>query len=141
MKHTKWAALALVAATSMTAGCATICKTDSRVVETNPIYFDTGSAVIKAKEQSELNGNVATLKAHPGWNVVLEGSADARGSAARNSTLGKERADAVRGALEKAGIHKDRIRTTTIGDRRADAACKHDSCWQADRRVTLKIVD
>ena len=141
MKVIQWAAL--LAAASLTTGCATICKTDgySRVVSNKSVYFNVNSAAIRTEEKADLRRNIASLKAHPNQNVVLEGKADERGGKEHNYKLGLQRAEAVRSALVGAGISPSRIKIVSDGDSEAKPDCRDEGCWHTDRRVDFSIVE
>jgi len=61
---------------------------------------------VPAKNVSEL---VAYLKANPSSMAVVSGFHDPTGDAAKNAELAKNRAEAVRNALEGAGVDASRI--------------------------------
>jgi outer membrane protein OmpA-like peptidoglycan-associated protein len=90
------------------------------------LYFDVGSANLPADSTGGLEPVIAYLKANPSRVAVLSGYHDASGDAATNEALAKERAEAVRNALEGAGIEPARIDlqkpVVTTGDATADDA-------------------
>jgi cytochrome c oxidase subunit II len=73
------------------------------------VFFASGQSGLDAKAKKTLEQAVELLKAAPNAKVALSGFVDASGSAARNADLAKERAVAVRDALQTAGIAADRI--------------------------------
>lgn len=142
MNKAKWGVLMMVAATSLTAGCATICRTDGgHVVSNKSIYFDVNSAAIRSAEREDIRTNVANLKANPHWQVVLEGNADPRGTDGYNYKLGMKRSQAVYNALVNAGVSKSRIRLVSNGKRNDGSNCDSESCWREDRRVDMVVLD
>lgn len=76
---------------------------------TERIYFDTGSAALPADSMEVLNRVAELARAQAGVNVVISGFHDATGNAASNEELSKERALAVRHALEANGVAPDRL--------------------------------
>jgi hypothetical protein len=72
------------------------------------INFDTDKAVIKPESFSIIEQMVAMLKANPRLAVSIERHTDTTGTAARNKTLSRGRADAVVAALVGKGIEPKR---------------------------------
>lgn len=72
------------------------------------VYFEPGSAALPP-EASELLVRVAEAARASGQAVVISGYHDASGDPARNEELAKERALAVRHALEANGVAPDRL--------------------------------
>jgi outer membrane protein OmpA-like peptidoglycan-associated protein len=75
------------------------------VVQTDfKLYFQTGSATLPPDAQRALGPAADVARARPGTAVVVSGFHDASGDAAANAELAKERALAVRHALEANGV-------------------------------------
>jgi cytochrome c5 len=72
------------------------------------VFFEVGKFVIPADSLKAIAAAADSLKAGTG-KVDITGYTDKSGNAAQNAELAKERAKAVREALEKAGIARDRI--------------------------------
>ncbi len=88
------------------------------------LYFNVGSAQLPA-DASEILGRISDQARNlSGVSVVISGFHDASGSAAKNAELAKQRALAVRHALEANGVSPDRLvmskpeMTTGKGDAR-----------------------
>jgi K(+)-stimulated pyrophosphate-energized sodium pump len=73
------------------------------------VYFGLDKSDLPADVQATLADVVAYLKAHANGKASVSGFHDPTGSQARNEELARDRAVAVRGALEQAGIPQDRI--------------------------------
>jgi outer membrane protein OmpA-like peptidoglycan-associated protein len=73
------------------------------------VYFDSGKAGLTADAQKTIVAAVSAMKSNTTAAVDITGYTDKKGSAERNAELAKERAKAVRAALETAGIAKERI--------------------------------
>ena len=109
-----------------------VTKQDAKTPNT-AVYFAAGKSKLSLDGSRRLAKIVAYLKANPDAKVVVSGFHDRSGSRARNITLAKDRAEAVKRALEKAGIAAARItsekpRDTTGTGRSKDA-----------RRVEIKV--
>lgn len=73
------------------------------------VYFALDKFDLPADTGGTLAEVIAYLKAHPGARALVSGFHDPRGNVAANQELALNRARAVRGALEAAGIAVDRI--------------------------------
>ena len=75
----------------------------------NPIYFDYGSAAIRADAEYELEHIVSVMNTHPTMVICIESHTDNRSSVLFNQRLSQQRADATRSYLLSRGITPDRI--------------------------------
>ena len=73
------------------------------------IYFAVGKKELPAEAKESIAAALAFLKAKDAAKVDITGFTDKTGDQAANLELAKERAKAVRAALETAGINRDRI--------------------------------
>jgi K(+)-stimulated pyrophosphate-energized sodium pump len=73
------------------------------------VYFDVNSFDVNAESTAKLGKIIDYLKANSGAMAVLSGFHDPTGNKASNEELALNRARAVRAALEKAGIPKERV--------------------------------
>jgi outer membrane protein OmpA-like peptidoglycan-associated protein len=103
------------------------------------LHFDTAKSDIRAADRDELNALSAAMKQYPNARVQIVGYADARGAAAANATLGKERAESVKAALVTDGITADRIDTASGGEN-DPVDSNATSTGQAENRRTELIV-
>ncbi|MFF7710117.1 OmpA family protein [Pseudomonas sp. NPDC007930] len=65
--------------------------------------FKPGSAEFSHQAPAQLIATLGQIKAHPGWQVVLEGHSDASGDALQNQQLSLARAHAVQAWLQRMG--------------------------------------
>lgn len=88
------------------------------------LYFAVGQAALADDAPAAIAAIKAAADAAPGRQLVLSGFHDATGDPAKNAELAKERAKAVRAALQAAGVDAARIAlrkpesTTGSGDDR-----------------------
>jgi peptidoglycan-associated lipoprotein len=114
-----------------------------RIPELRDIYFDFGSAAIRAGDKKILEANAAWLHAHPGHLVLIEGHCDNRGATSRrtefNMDLGERRAQAAMDYLIGEGVHPSRITILSYGEERP--LCTEDSerCWSQNRRSRFLV--
>ncbi len=73
------------------------------------IYFAVGKKDLPAEAKESISAALAFLKGKDAAKVDITGFTDKTGDPAANLELAKERAKAVRAALEAAGVSKDRI--------------------------------
>jgi outer membrane protein OmpA-like peptidoglycan-associated protein len=76
--------------------------------------FGSGSASLTAQAQASLRTLAASLSG--GGAIRIEGHTDSQGAEAANQALSKRRADAVRRALEDAGVAAGRLSATGKGE-------------------------
>lgn len=88
--------------------------TDGKFV-THGITFDVGKASIKPESMGVLNDVTKFLKSDVATKFEIDGHTDSDGSAASNTTLSQQRADAVKTQLVAMGIEASRLTTKGFG--------------------------
>ena len=73
------------------------------------VYFELASDALPADAQAELGRIADAARADPGKVVLISGFHDESGDAAKNAELAKNRAFAVRHALEADGVPRERL--------------------------------
>jgi outer membrane protein OmpA-like peptidoglycan-associated protein len=86
---------------------------------TDVVTFAASSTVLLDAAQDQIDRAAAWLKAHPGYNIVLEGHTDEAGTPSYNRTLALGRAESVGTRLEQRGIGRDRIVLVAWGEEQA----------------------
>jgi outer membrane protein OmpA-like peptidoglycan-associated protein len=104
------------------------------------ILFDFDKANIRQSETSKIEGILTWAKANPGFEFVLNGNTDPRGTKGYNKKLSDRRAIAVREAMVKGGVESGRIRYFALGDEAPVCNEKTETCYQEDRRVDVLTV-
>jgi peptidoglycan-associated lipoprotein len=104
-------------------------------------YFPFDSTRLERQDIVPLNAisvcfTTGGLKGH---SVKLVGHADPRGATEYNMTLGQSRADGVETYLEKKGLAKAKVETTSRGA--MDATGTDEVGWAHDRRVDLMLAN
>jgi peptidoglycan-associated lipoprotein len=108
---------------------------DTVALQTETVYFDFDSSVIKSSEMPKVSAVADYLKANPGKAVRVEGNCDERGTEEYNRALGERRALAVREELVRLGIDPARVDTKTWGkDNPANDPGHDESAWRKNRR-------
>lgn len=104
------------------------------------VYFDTDKSELRDSETAVLTANVAWLKAHAQFNVLLEGNCDERNTEEYNLALGQQRADRVKEFLGSHGIFVSRVRTLSYGEDRPADPGHDEAAFQKNRRVDFKLI-
>lgn len=86
-----------------------------------------------------LKQNSLAIKKNGGWDVLIEGHCDERGSTEYNLALAQSRAKAVRDYYVLLGIAGSRIATIAYGEERPVCSQATEDCWSKNRRAENKI--
>jgi peptidoglycan-associated lipoprotein len=108
--------------------------------ELQTVYFDFDSYRITATGRDAVDANVSWLKSNPNATVQIEGHCDERGTTEYNLALGDRRANAVRDAMTKAGISRNRLSTISYGEERPSDPGHDESAWAKNRRGQFVIL-
>ncbi|ANF50189.1 hypothetical protein A0O34_06535 [Chryseobacterium glaciei] len=109
--------------------------------EVKNVYFDFNKATIKAESTTALDRAAQIIK-KDGGNYLLEGQTDAKGAAAYNLKLSRERAAAVVAALDARGVDANSLKSVGVGATKATVdAKKSDAERQIDRKVVVTAVE
>jgi len=105
----------------------------------NDILFDFDKSDIRSNETSKVADIATYLQKNPTTMVGIDGYADPRGTEQYNQALSERRVNAIRDALTKAGVGRDKIQTGAFGEMRLKCQEATEACWQSDRRVEVLI--
>lgn len=105
------------------------------------IYFDFGSARLRAESGPELDAIAAYAKANPHQKLMIEGHTDSVGSDTANLALSAARASAVKAALVGRGIDDGALGTAGFGEEKPVATNETALGRAANRRVSLRIME
>lgn len=101
------------------------------------VYFDYDNHDIKPEYATLLELHGKFLAARQGIKVMVQGSADERGSHEYNLALGQKRAEAVRRALVLHGVRDGQIETISFGEEKPRALGHDESAWSQNRRADI----
>ena len=114
-----------------------------RIPALRDIYFDFGTAALRASDVKILEANAAWLRAHPDQLVLIEGHCDSRGAGSRknefNMNLGERRAQAAMDYLIGEGVHPSRITILSYGEERPQCTEESERCWSQNRRSRFLV--
>jgi len=111
----------------------------SHPLQSQPIYFDYDSALIKDSEMSKIQAAAKYLIENSALKCQLEGNCDERGSAEYNMSLGERRAQAVRANLIRFGLDSSKLYTKSYGEEKPVDAGHDESAWRKNRRVEFAL--
>lgn len=103
------------------------------------IFFAVDESAVGPEASAVLDGQARWLLDNPGYNALIEGHADERGTREYNLALGARRASAARDYLVSLGVPDHRLQTVTFGKERPAAVCSAESCWSQNRRAVTVI--
>jgi peptidoglycan-associated lipoprotein len=98
------------------------------------VFFDYDMSEIRADARGPLQASADWMKKWTGIQIVLEGHADARGSAEYNLALGSRRANNVKDYLVSLGVPATRVTVVSKGKESPFCTEESEACWQQNRR-------
>ena len=114
---------------------------DRSAFAADTVYFDYDLASVKAAEASKVARVLEALKARgTGYDLLIEGHADERGTEEYNRALGERRALAIRELLVKSGLEGTQVFTRTFGKDQPAVAAHDASAWSKNRRGEFVLV-
>ncbi len=101
------------------------------------VYFDYDNYDVKADYAKLLEHHGKFLAGRQRIKIVVQGSADERGSHEYNLALGQQRAEAVRRVLVLHGVKDGQIETVSFGEEKPRALGHNEEAWSQNRRADL----
>lgn len=108
---------------------------------TNDIQFEYDKAILKPSSQKIIDQVATMLKAHPDIQLSIEGHTDSDGTETYNQELSQKRATAVKAALVKKGIAKERLRSKGMGESKPVANNATEEGKAKNRRVEFVLIN
>jgi peptidoglycan-associated lipoprotein len=103
------------------------------------VYFEFDKADLVEEARARLSRNADWLKAHPEFEVTIEGHCDERGTNEYNLALGERRAAAAKDYLGSLGVAGSRLRTLSYGEERPQCMDHGEPCWSRNRRAHFLV--
>ncbi|MFK7968229.1 MAG: peptidoglycan-associated lipoprotein Pal [Rickettsiaceae bacterium] len=126
------------------AGCSSSMKKHERVTNCqvmefekeigNKVLFAYNTSSLSQEAQQSLMRQAQWLKAHPTFNITVEGHCDERGTREYNIALGERRAHAIKSFLMHNAVESDRIETISYGKERPAVIGDNEAAWSKNRR-------
>jgi len=98
------------------------------------IYFEFDQYDLTATARETLKQHADWLLANPGFDLLVEGHCDERGTAEYNLALGERRANAARDYLASLGVDAGRITTISYGEELPLDPSHNEAAWAKNRR-------
>jgi peptidoglycan-associated lipoprotein len=111
----------------------------SPVAELPDVHFDFDKYDIRADAATVLRAGAQWLKAHPSYQLLIEGHADERGTNEYNLALGDKRAKSSMNYLVSHGVPASRITVLSYGEERGVCSEKSEGCWSKNRRAHFAV--
>lgn len=111
-----------------------------QTIRLNNIFFETGSATLKAESFPELNNLVKLLNENPKINIVIEGHTDNVGTDEANQILSENRAKAVHDYLLSQGVGAERLSYSGFGESKPVDDNSTEEGRMKNRRVEFRIL-
>ena len=104
------------------------------------VYFETDKHNINSASAFTLESQANWLNSTPGFQIIVEGHCDERGTREYNLALGERRANAARDYLMTYGISGKRISVISYGKEKPVNPASTPLAWSQNRRsVTVKV--
>ena len=105
------------------------------------LLFDYDRYNIRQDARPALNAAAAYLIKNREVKIVIEGHSDERGTNEYNLALGEKRAETTKNYLRSLGLTPSRVHTVTYGEEKPLCTNSVESCWQRNRRSSIKLSD
>ena len=103
------------------------------------VYFETDKHNISSNSAFTLESQANWLKSTPGFQLLIEGHCDERGTREYNLALGERRGNAVKEFLASLGVDPGRLTVISYGKERPAAEGSTSEAWSENRRAVLVV--
>ncbi|GLQ20193.1 peptidoglycan-associated lipoprotein Pal [Algimonas porphyrae] len=97
------------------------------------VYFGYDQFTLTPEARAKLRQQAQWLTAYRGYDAVIEGHADERGTRQYNIALGARRANSVKAFLVSQGVDPSRLTTVSYGKERPIDARSNEEGWARNR--------
>ena len=101
------------------------------------VYFETNKHNISSAAAFTLESQANWIKSTPGFQLIVEGHCDERGTREYNLALGQRRAETVSDYFVLNGISKNRITVKSFGEERPAVIGQDEMSYAKNRRVEI----
>jgi peptidoglycan-associated lipoprotein len=112
-------------------------KDPNNILSKRTVFFDFDKDEVKAEFRPLVEAHAKYLVQHPEARLVLQGSADDRGSREYNLALGQRRAVAVKKVMNVLGASDKQIETVSYGEEKGRCSEQNEACWSQNRRTDI----
>ena len=103
------------------------------------VYCETDKHNISSSSAFTLESQANWLKSTPGFQLLIEGHCDERGTREYNLALGERRGNAVKEFLASLGVDPGRLTVISYGKERPAAEGSTSEAWSENRRAVLVV--
>ena len=103
------------------------------------VYFETDKHNISSASAYVLESQANWLKSTPGFQLLIEGHCDERGTREYNLALGERRGNSVKEFLTSLGVDPGRLTVISYGKERPSAEGSTSESWSENRRAVLVV--
>ena len=103
------------------------------------VYFETDKHNINSASAFTLESQANWLKSTPGFQIIIEGHCDERGTREYNLALGERRANSVKEFLVSLGVEPGRVTTISYDKERPSAEGSTSESWAENRRAVTVV--
>ena len=108
-------------------------------LDIKPVRFDYDSAQLSPEALDVLKANAALIKTRKGFEFLVAGHCDDRGTVAYNLALGQKRAKEVRDYYIRLGVDGRKVATISFGKEQGECSEASEECWSRNRRAVTGI--
>jgi peptidoglycan-associated lipoprotein len=108
------------------------------ILSQRAVYFGYDSYTIDTPYRALVEAHAKFVGNNAQDKVLIQGSADDRGSREYNLALGQKRADAVKRAMQLLGAREDQIEAVSLGKEKPVCTDAAESCYAKNRRADIK---
>jgi peptidoglycan-associated lipoprotein len=105
------------------------------------IYFDFDKYDLKPQYKDVLKEKAEILKNYPGWNMLIEGHCDERGTEEYNLALGERRARSAYEFLVILGVDSGRMKIVSFGEEKPAVQGSNEEAWAKNRRCEFRVFE
>ncbi|MEI6191641.1 MAG: peptidoglycan-associated lipoprotein Pal [Nitrosomonadaceae bacterium] len=110
----------------------------NNILSKRSVYFNLDSFVVKDEYKSLVSSHANYLRENATAKVLLQGSADERGSREYNLALGQRRADSVKKAMTLSGTKEAQIEAVSLGEEKPRGTDHNETSWAENRRTDIR---
>ncbi len=103
------------------------------------VYFETDKHNISSASAFTLESQANWLKSTPGFQLLIEGHCDERGTREYNLALGEKRAIEVKNYLIIQGVSSSKIKVISYGEEKPVSYGSSEEDWKQNRRVEISL--
>ncbi|MBT0961748.1 peptidoglycan-associated lipoprotein Pal [Denitromonas iodatirespirans] len=106
----------------------------NNILSKRSVMFDYDSFTIRGEFMPLVEAHARFLVANPQMKMLIQGSADERGSREYNLALGQKRSDAIKKALMLLGAQETQIESVSLGEEKPRCTERTEACYAENRR-------